>query len=64
MIRLSLEIGQTQKPEAILFYILAPLSVLASLGMLVVRKAVHAALLLAWVMITLAISTSHLMRHF
>ena len=55
MIRLSLEIGQTQKPEAILFYILAPLAVLASLGMLVVRKAVHAALLLAWVMITLAI---------
>lgn len=38
MIRLSLEIGQTQKPEAILFYILAPLAVLASLGMLVVKK--------------------------
>ncbi len=55
MIRLSLEIGQTQKPEAILFYILAPLAVLAALGMLVVRKAVHSALLLAWVMITLAI---------
>ena len=37
MIRLSLEIGQTQKPEAILFYILAPLAVLASLGMLVIQ---------------------------
>jgi NADH-quinone oxidoreductase subunit J len=42
-------------PEAILFWALAPLSVVAALGMLLVKKAVHSALLLAWVMITLAI---------
>jgi NADH-quinone oxidoreductase subunit J len=44
-----------QSPEAIMFWVLAPLSVLAALGMLLVKKAVHSALLLAWVMITLAI---------
>ena len=44
-----------QAPEAALFWILAPLSVIAALGMLLVKKAVHSALLLAWVMITLAI---------
>ena len=44
-----------QAPEAALFWFLAPLSVIASLGMLLVKKAVHSALLLAWVMITLAI---------
>jgi NADH-quinone oxidoreductase subunit J len=44
-----------QGPEAMLFWFLAPLSVIASLGMLLVKKAVHSALLLAWVMITLAI---------
>ena len=38
-----------------MFWVLAPLSVLAALGMLLVKKAVHSALLLAWVMITLAI---------
>lgn len=37
------------------FYILAPIMVLAALGVLVVRKAVHAALLLAVVMISLAV---------
>ena len=37
------------------FYILAPIMVLAALGILFVRKAVHAALLLAVVMISLAI---------
>jgi NADH-quinone oxidoreductase subunit J len=42
-------------PETILFWALAPLSVVAALGMLLVKKAVHSALLLAWVMITLAI---------
>ncbi|CAB4918903.1 unannotated protein [freshwater metagenome] len=41
-------------PESILFWIMAPLAVLAALGMLLVKKAVHSALLLAWVMITLA----------
>ena len=44
-----------QGPETALFWFLAPLSVIASLGMLLVKKAVHSALLLAWVMITLAI---------
>ena len=44
-----------QGPEAVLFWFLAPLSVIAALGMLLVKKAVHSALLLAWVMITLAI---------
>jgi NADH-quinone oxidoreductase subunit J len=38
-----------------MFWVLAPVSVLAALGMLLVKKAVHSALLLAWVMITLAI---------
>jgi NADH-quinone oxidoreductase subunit J len=41
-------------PESILFWIMGPLAVLAALGMLLVKKAVHSALLLAWVMITLA----------
>ena len=44
-----------QTPEAVMFWLLAPVAVLAALGMLLVKKAVHSALLLAWVMITLAI---------
>lgn len=44
-----------QGPETILFWFLAPLAVAAALGMLLVKKAVHSALSLAWVMITLAI---------
>jgi len=55
MINLALSVGTTQTPEAALFYFLAPLSVIAALGMLIVKKAVHSALLLAWVMISLAI---------
>ncbi|NCX09685.1 MAG: NADH-quinone oxidoreductase subunit J, partial [Actinobacteria bacterium] len=55
MINLALDIGTTAVPESYLFYFLAPLSVLAALGMLLVKKAVHSALLLAWVMISLAI---------
>ena len=47
--------GQTGTPEAVLFWILAPLAVLAAVSMIFVKKAVHSALLLAWVMITLAI---------
>lgn len=47
--------NQTQTPEAVLFFILAPIMVLAALGMLLVKKAVHSALLLAVVMIGLAI---------
>ena len=46
---------EIQTPEAVMFWVLAPLSVIAALGMLLVKKAVHSALLLAWVMITLAI---------
>lgn len=41
--------------EAALFWVLAPLAVLASVAMLFMKKAVHSAILLAWVMITLAI---------
>ena len=41
-------------PESVLFWIMGPLAVIAALGMLLVKKAVHSALLLAWVMITLA----------
>lgn len=55
MINLAIEVGKTQAPEAVLFWILGPLAVLAALGMLLTKKAVHSALLLAWVMITLAI---------
>jgi len=55
MANLALEVGRTLQPEAILFWILAPLAVVSALGMLFVKKAVHSALLLAWVMVTLAI---------
>ena len=41
--------------ETLVFWTLAPLTVLASLGMLLVKKAVHSAILLAFVMIALAI---------
>jgi NADH-quinone oxidoreductase subunit J len=51
----SLQVGSTATPEAVQFWILAPLAVAAALGMLLVKKAVHSALLLAWVMVTLAI---------
>ncbi len=55
MIDLAIQVGQTAKPEATLFWILAPLSVAAALGMLLVKKAVHSAILMAFVMISLAI---------
>ncbi|NDA40639.1 MAG: NADH-quinone oxidoreductase subunit J, partial [Actinobacteria bacterium] len=41
--------------EVIVFWTLAPLTVLAALGMLLVKKAVHSAILLAFVMIALAV---------
>lgn len=41
--------------EAVTFWILAPLAVLAALGMLASRKAVHSALLLALTMLCLAV---------
>ena len=52
---LTLTVGRTATPEAVQFWILAPLTVAAALGILVVKKAVHSALLMAWVMVTLAI---------
>jgi NADH-quinone oxidoreductase subunit J len=55
LINVAIEAGRTQAPEAVLFWILGPLVVLAALGMVLVKKAVHSALLLAWVMISLAI---------
>jgi NADH-quinone oxidoreductase subunit J len=47
--------GQTSTAEAILFWCLAPIMVLAGIGLLVVKKAVHAALLVITIMISLAI---------
>jgi NADH-quinone oxidoreductase subunit J len=41
--------------EELLFWSLAPLTVLAALGILFVKKAVHSAILLAFVMIALAV---------
>jgi NADH-quinone oxidoreductase subunit J len=55
MLNMSLQVGTTHTPEAVLFWVMAPMAILAALGMLLVKKAVHSALLLAWVMITLAI---------
>ena len=55
MINLAADFGRTATPEAVQFWVLAPLAVLAAFGMLFVKKAVHSALLMAWVMITLAI---------
>ena len=55
LFQLSLQVGSTKTPEAVQFWILAPLAVLAALGMVTAKKAVHSALLLAWIMVTLAI---------
>lgn len=41
--------------EAVTFWVLAPLALLAAIGMLASRKAVHSALLLAFVMLDLAV---------
>jgi len=46
--------GDTSTHEAVIFWILGPLSVLAALGLVLVRSAVHAAMLLAVVMMSLA----------
>ncbi|WP_242636345.1 NADH-quinone oxidoreductase subunit J [Myceligenerans salitolerans] len=45
----------TSGGEAFLFWVLAPLMVLAALGLLFVRRAVHAALCIVFVMVSLAI---------
>ena len=55
MNELALQVGQTASPEAMLFWILAPLTLAAALGMLLVKKAVHSAILMAFVMVILAI---------
>jgi len=55
MLDLAISVGQTQTPEDVLFWVLAPLTVAAALGMLLVKKAVHSAILMASVMVNLAI---------
>ena len=55
MVDLAISVCQTQTPEAVLFWVLAPLTVAAALAMLLVKKAVHSAILMASVMINLAI---------
>jgi NADH-quinone oxidoreductase subunit J len=55
MMQLALEVGQTATPEAVMFWILGPLAVVAALGMLLVKKAVHSAILMAFVMVVLAV---------
>jgi NADH-quinone oxidoreductase subunit J len=49
-----LAIARTGTSEAVVFWILGPLAVLAALAMVLARSAVHAALLLAFVMVCLA----------
>lgn len=49
------ETGQTTTGEAVLFWVLAPLMVIAALGLLFARKTVHAALSVIAVMVSLAI---------
>jgi len=46
--------GSPPTHEAVVFWILAPVAVVAALGMILVRSAVHAAVLLAVVMLSLA----------
>jgi NADH-quinone oxidoreductase subunit J len=50
-----LAVGHTSGSEAAVFWILAPIAVLAALGMVTTRRAVHAALLLAVDMLALAV---------
>lgn len=51
---LAAEVADKQSGEPFFFWLLAVVSVLAALGMIFVRKAVHSALLLATVMLSLA----------
>ena len=46
--------GGTSTHEAVVFWVLAPIAVVGALGMVVVRSAVHSAVLLAVVMLSLA----------
>lgn len=54
MLKLAEDLGKTGTPEAVQFYIMAPLAIAAALGMLLVKKAVHSAILMAYVMLSLA----------
>ena len=45
----------TSTGEAVIFWILGPLMVIAALGLLFARKAVHAALCVAFVMVNLGV---------
>ena len=49
-----LETGETTTAEAVLFWTLGPIMVLAALSLLFAKKAVHAALSVVVVMISLA----------
>jgi len=46
--------GGTSTHEAVIFWVLAPVAVVCALGMILVRSAVHSAVLLAVVMLSLA----------
>src|SRR5256714_13958322 len=50
-----LAVGHTSGGEAATFWVLAPIAVIAALGMVTTRRAVHAALLLAVDMLALAV---------
>ena len=50
----SYALQQTTKGEAVIFWLLAPIAVLAAMAMVLSRRAVHSALLLAVVMLCLA----------
>src|SRR3954468_6605805 len=54
MMALLAAAGDPPTHEAVVFWILGPVAVLAALGMILVRSAVHAAVLLAVVMLSLA----------
>lgn len=54
MLSLALSAGRAYTPEAVLFWVLAPLSFLAGIGMIFAKKAVHSALFLAFIMVSLA----------
>ncbi len=49
------ETGRTSTGEATLFWVLAPIMVLAALGLLFARKAIHAAMCVVLVMVSLAV---------
>ncbi|WP_298454532.1 NADH-quinone oxidoreductase subunit J [uncultured Cellulomonas sp.] len=49
------ELGETSTGETVLFWVVAPLMVLAALGLLFARRAIHAAMCVVFVMISLAV---------